>query len=145
MPLYEYLCEECNGIFEVVRPIREAPEPQPCPVCDEECERVMPSSFSAYIMRQGYPRRIPDKGTYWHLGKEVTFLPTKARPYEHPQIKKERRKDPMNQADYTDLVDKKIAERRAAREERRAQREIAKDRVRRKPDVPPAARPRSRG
>ena len=22
-------------------------------------------------MREGYPRAIPDRGTYWHLGKEV--------------------------------------------------------------------------
>ena len=93
MPLYEYLCEECSGIFEVVRPIREAPEPQPCPECDEECERVMPTSFSAFVMRQGYPRRIPDKGTYWHLGQEVTFLPKKARPYEHPQVTKRREQE----------------------------------------------------
>ncbi len=129
MPLYEYLCEECAGIFEVVRPIREAPEPQPCPECDEECERVMPSSFSAFVMRQGYPRRIPDKGTYWHLGQEVTYLPKKARPYEHPQVTKKREQEPLATQDYTDLVDKKIHERRLAREDRRKERDLKRDRM----------------
>ena len=69
MPVYEYLCEDCAGVFEAIGTLREASEPQPCPVCDAECKRVMPSSFSAFVMRQGYPRRIPDRGNYWHLGK----------------------------------------------------------------------------
>ena len=34
MPVYEYLCEECDGVFESVKAIREAEEPAPCPVCD---------------------------------------------------------------------------------------------------------------
>jgi len=33
MPLYEYFCEPCNGIFEELRPIREASDPVPCPEC----------------------------------------------------------------------------------------------------------------
>lgn len=146
MPLYEYLCEDCEGIFEVVRPIREAPEPQPCPECDEECERVMPSSFAAFVMRQGYPRRIPDRGNYWHLGQEVTYLPKKARPYEHPQVTKKREQEPLGAQDYTDLVDQKIAERRLAREDRRKERELKNDRMARKSTPSkPLAPPQPRG
>ena len=26
MPLYEYYCEPCNGVFETIRPMREASE-----------------------------------------------------------------------------------------------------------------------
>jgi len=37
------------------------------------------SSFMAFTYRDGYPRRIPDKGTYWHLGKEVKTLPKRMR------------------------------------------------------------------
>ena len=145
MPLYEYLCEDCDGVFEVVRPIREAPEPQPCPECDEECERVMPSSFSAYIMRQGYPRRIPDRGNYWHLGKEVTYLPKKARPYEHPQVTKQREKEPLATQDYVDLVDQKIAERRLMREDRRKERELKQERMSKKAkELKPAMPPKPR-
>src|SRR5690242_278679 len=50
---------------------------------------MMPTSFTAFTFRDGYPRRIPDKGTYWHLGKEVKNLITgPVRPNEHPEINK---------------------------------------------------------
>ena len=89
MPLYEYYCEPCNGIFEALRPLKEASEPFPCPVCDKEGRRIMPTSFNAFTFRDGYPRRIPDKGTYWHLGKEVKSPVTgPVRPNEHPEINK---------------------------------------------------------
>ncbi len=89
MPVYEYLCDPCNGVFEVLRPIREASDPASCPVCSHDGQRMMPSSFNAFTYRDGYPRRIPDKGTYWHLGKEVKNLVTgPVRPNEHPEINK---------------------------------------------------------
>jgi putative FmdB family regulatory protein len=89
MPLYEYYCEPCDGVFEALRPIKESSEPVPCPVCDRDGQRMMPSSFAAFTYRDGYPRRIPDKGTYWHLGKEVKNLVTGGvRPNEHPEINK---------------------------------------------------------
>ena len=31
MPVYEYLCEDCEGVFEAVRPMKESQEPEPCP------------------------------------------------------------------------------------------------------------------
>ena len=89
MPLYEFYCEPCDGVFEALRPIKEASEPVPCPVCNRDGRRMMPSSFAAFTYRDGYPRRIPDKGTYWHLGKEVKSLVTgPVRPNEHPEINK---------------------------------------------------------
>ncbi len=89
MPLYEYYCEHCDGIFESLRPMREAGEPYPCPVCDRDGKRIMPTSFSAFTFRDGYPRRIPDKGTYWHLGKEVKTPNTGGVPAnEHPELYK---------------------------------------------------------
>ncbi len=86
MPLYEYYCEPCNGIFEALRPIKEAALPVPCPVCHRDGQRIMPTSFMAFSFRDGYPRRIPDRGTYWHLGKEVKKLPKRMRHYEHPEL-----------------------------------------------------------
>lgn len=127
MPIYEYLCEDCDGIFEAVKPMRESDEPEPCPVCDEDGKRLMPTQFNAYIMRKGYARRIPDKGTYWHLGKEVSYLPRQARPYEHPQIKKERRTEPLSKQDVVELTERKVLERRAQRADQRKQRSLAKD------------------
>ena len=89
MPVYEYYCEHCNGIFEELRPMREAADPVPCPVCDRDGQRIMPTSFNAFTFREGYPRRIPDKGTYWHLGQEVkSRVKGPFRPFEHPEINK---------------------------------------------------------
>jgi putative FmdB family regulatory protein len=89
MPLYEYYCEPCDGVFEVLRPMKEASESVPCPVCNRDSRRMMPTSFAAFTFRDGYPRRIPDKGTYWHLGKEVKKPITgPTRPNEHPEINK---------------------------------------------------------
>ncbi|MGI8553963.1 MAG: hypothetical protein ACR2PL_24735 [Dehalococcoidia bacterium] len=49
----------------------------------------MPTSFAAFTYRDGYPRRIPDKGTYWHLGQEVSKPVTgPVRPNEHPEVNK---------------------------------------------------------
>lgn len=89
MPLYEYYCESCDGIFEALRSMRESSEPSPCPVCDRDGKRVMPTSFAAFTFRDGVPRRIPDRGTYWHLGKEVSKPITGGGvAYEHPEINK---------------------------------------------------------
>jgi putative FmdB family regulatory protein len=89
MPVYEYYCEHCNGIYEQLRPMREATEPWPCPECNREGQRIMPTSFNAFTFRDGYPRRIPDKGTFWHFGKEVKApVSGPVKPNEHPEINK---------------------------------------------------------
>jgi hypothetical protein len=47
----------------------------------------MPTSFAAFTVRDGVPRRIPDRGTYWHLGKEVKKPITgEGVAWEHPEI-----------------------------------------------------------
>ena len=89
MPLYEYYCDPCDGIFEVLRPMREASDPVPCPVCERDGGRIMPTSFAAFTYRDGYPRKLPDKGTYWHLGQEVKKRVTGGmKPFQHPEINK---------------------------------------------------------
>ena len=65
MPLYEYYCEDCDGVFELIRPVRESSDPQPCPVCDGDGVRLMPTQTHAFTMRGGLPRRIPDQGLFW--------------------------------------------------------------------------------
>ncbi len=65
MPMYEYYCADCNGVFELLRPVREASYAQPCPVCDTDSKRLMPTDFAAFVVREGLPRRIPDTGKYW--------------------------------------------------------------------------------
>ncbi len=89
MPLYEYLCKHCDGIFEAIRPIARASEPAPCPLCARKGQRIPPTSFAAFTMREGYPRAIPDRGTYWHLEKEVKRPVTgPVKMNEHPEINK---------------------------------------------------------
>jgi putative FmdB family regulatory protein len=96
MPLYEYYCEHCDGIFETLRAMRESSEPAPCPLCDRDGQRIMPTSFSAFTFRDGLPRRIPDRGTYWHLNKEVKTKNTGGVPYwSHPELYK---KDPVSKS-----------------------------------------------
>jgi putative FmdB family regulatory protein len=72
MPVYEYYCEPCNGVFELLRPAREASKAQPCPECDDDAKRIISREWSAFIYREGAPRRLPDTGGYWHLGKRVS-------------------------------------------------------------------------
>ncbi len=87
MPLYEYYCQDCDGVYEAMRPIREASLPVPCPQCNRDGQRMM-SSFAAFTFRDGYPRRLPDRGTYWHMGKEVKRLATTMVGWEHPELAK---------------------------------------------------------
>jgi putative FmdB family regulatory protein len=90
MPLYEYYCEHCNGVFELLRTMRESGEAASCPLCDGDSQRIMPTSFAAFTFRDGMPRRIPDRGTYWHLdGREVKHMNTGGVPMnEHPELYK---------------------------------------------------------
>lgn len=89
MPVYEYYCKQCDGVFETIRQVRDASAPAPCPVCSKKAERIPPTSFSAFTMREGYPRAIPDRGTYYHLGKEVKRPITgPVRMNEHPELVK---------------------------------------------------------
>lgn len=89
MPLYEYYCENCDGIFEMLRPIARAAESAPCVVCEQTGERIMPTSIVAFTLRDGYPRKLPDKGTYWHMGKEVkSRIKGRFKPFQHPELHK---------------------------------------------------------
>jgi putative FmdB family regulatory protein len=85
MPLYEFYCDDCHGIFEEIRQMRDASDPAPCPECSREAPRIM-SSFNAFTMRDGYPRKIPDKGTYWHMGKEVKKRARRMKGNTHPEL-----------------------------------------------------------
>src|SRR5437868_5858908 len=117
MPVYEYYCKNCDGVFETVRPIARASEAAPCPVCARKGERMMPTSFAAFTMREGYPRAIPDRGTYWHLGKEVKQPITGgSRPNEHPELNKP---EPRRRPSKGELEIQKEKRHEAAKEEKK--------------------------
>jgi hypothetical protein len=67
----------------------------------------MPTSFTAFSMREGLPRQLPDRGTYWHLGKEVKQMNTGGVPaFEHPELYKrppKREPTPGEQSDIKEL------------------------------------------
>lgn len=109
MPLYEYFCEPCNGIFEELRPIREFGEPVPCPQCYKDAPRIMPTSFAAFTFRDGYPRRIPDDGKFYHLGHKVSRLTSSGIPNEHPEVNKKEPKPRRSKGDKTAIRDMRIA------------------------------------
>jgi len=110
MPLYEYYCERCNGIIEAVRQMREASLPLPCPECNRDASRIM-SSFNAFTMRDGYPRRIPDKGTFWHMGQEVKTRVTRMKGWEHPELAKPKPKPRRTKDEVITDVEKRRAQR----------------------------------
>lgn len=93
MPLYEYYCEPCNGVFELLRPAKDASKPQPCPQCDEDAKRTVSKQWSAFIFREGFARRLPDDGGYWHMGHKVS-QPLTGTVYglEHPEVPSSRPK-----------------------------------------------------
>ena len=85
MPIYEYYCNECNGVFELLRSPKQASLDQPCPECDTESKRIVSRDFAAFIHREGYPRRIPDDGSYYHLGQKVSRPLTGGNGF-HPEL-----------------------------------------------------------
>lgn len=110
MPLYEYYCASCHGIFEEIRQMSDASLPAPCPECDGEAPRIM-SAFNAFTMREGYPRRIPDKGTYWHMGKEVKSKIRRMKNNEHPELAKPKPRPRPARGDVQVSAEKKRTER----------------------------------
>jgi putative FmdB family regulatory protein len=105
MPLYEFYCQDCHGIFEHIRQMRDASTPAACPECGLPAPRIM-SSFSAFTMRDGYPRKIPDKGTYWHMGKEVKTRAKRLIGNTHPELYKPRPKARPTKGERVDSGDK---------------------------------------
>ena len=121
MPVYEFFCKHCDGVFEAIKQISQASDPAPCPACAKKAQRIPPTSFSAFTMREGYPRAIPDRGTYYHLGKEVKKPITgPSRMNEHPELSKPRPKPRKSKGeleiarDKRQIAAKEDARRRAA-------------------------------
>jgi putative FmdB family regulatory protein len=134
VPLYEYYCKHCDGIFETMRPIARASDPAPCPVCARKAQRIPPTSFAAFTMREGYPRAIPDRGTYWHLGKEVKNpIRGKVRMNEHPELTKPRPKPVPSKGEREIIREKKHLEKKEA--ERRRRDGVPQIRTRKRPGL----------
>jgi hypothetical protein len=86
--------------------MREASLPVPCPECSLDASRIM-STFNAFVFRDGYPRRLPDKGTYWHMGQEVKKRARRMKRNEHPELAKPRPAPTKTKGDVVVELDKK--------------------------------------
>jgi len=47
MPIYEYVCSDCNLKFELLRPLSQAAEAASCPHCHQSAERIL-STFASF-------------------------------------------------------------------------------------------------
>ncbi len=56
-----------------------------CHNSNPEAPRIK-TRIKPFTNRDGYPRRLPDKGTYWHMGKEVKKRAKRMRWYDHPEL-----------------------------------------------------------
>jgi putative FmdB family regulatory protein len=110
VPVYEFYCKHCDGVFEKIGQYRDATAKAPCPVCSRKAERIPPTSFAAFTMREGYPRAIPDRGTYYHLGKEVKQpIRGPVRMNEHPELNPPRPKPKKSKGEIAAMQDRKQA------------------------------------
>ena len=64
MPIYEYLCPNCNIEFELIRNFGESSQPATCPYCNSESQRLI----SNFASKTGSYLQSPKKP----LGKIVT-------------------------------------------------------------------------
>ena len=59
MPLYEYICEKCDKVFEALGSMQTSEEPTACPKCGGSADRIMPTTFASMAHKGGWNRRVP--------------------------------------------------------------------------------------
>jgi putative FmdB family regulatory protein len=65
MPLYDYLCPGCGG-FRQLRPMTQAGEPAPCPLCGAAAKRVLAAPFLGSA-GTGHQERGLDRHRFAHV------------------------------------------------------------------------------
>ena len=59
MPIYEYLCRECDSKFEQMRPLSQSDKTAECPKCHKPARRKM-STFNGFVTNHaGVPQAMP--------------------------------------------------------------------------------------
>ena len=62
MPIYEYVCSECNSKFEQLRPLSQSNKEVNCPKCHKPARRKM-STFACFTTTAGgVPTRVAGSG-----------------------------------------------------------------------------------
>lgn len=63
MPIYEYVCSECDSKFELLRPLSQSDEEAFCPHCHKPARRKL-STFACFSTSSaGVPTRIAGTGS----------------------------------------------------------------------------------
>jgi len=63
MPIYEYICAECDSKFEQLRPLSQSGQVADCPKCHKPARRKM-STFACFSATAGgVPRTVPGTGS----------------------------------------------------------------------------------
>ncbi|MFC2034755.1 zinc ribbon domain-containing protein [Chloroflexota bacterium] len=47
MPIYEYVCTDCESRFELLRPLSQSSDAASCPRCQQSAQRIL-SSFASF-------------------------------------------------------------------------------------------------
>lgn len=47
MPIYEYVCADCDNKFELIRPVSQFSDSAPCPTCQKPSGRIL-SRFACF-------------------------------------------------------------------------------------------------
>ena len=64
MPIYEYICSECDAQFEQMRPLSQSGHTAECPKCHKPARRKM-STFAAFSATLGgVSKAVPGAGTH---------------------------------------------------------------------------------
>lgn len=61
MPLFDFKCEKCNKITELLIPVKDTDLPQNCEKCKGEMLKLVPSSIS--ICQHGYSYNTSERDT----------------------------------------------------------------------------------
>jgi putative FmdB family regulatory protein len=62
MPIYEYVCVECNTRFDARRAFSQADDPLPCPECGGSHVRRLLSTFFAFSSGGGSATAVAGTG-----------------------------------------------------------------------------------
>jgi len=63
MPIYEYVCSDCDLKFELLRPFSEAGKKATCPRCRKNAERIISACASFSKNEAGETTRLAGTGS----------------------------------------------------------------------------------
>ena len=63
MPIYEYVCSDCDLKFELLRPLSEAAKKASCPRCHNSAERIISACASFSRNESGETARVAGTGS----------------------------------------------------------------------------------